>query len=218
MGNVKYNQIAQLGTGTVETRWQRKDGSIINILLSSTPLNLEDISAGVTFTAIDITERKRVEEALQISLTKYQVLFDSFPLGITITDQTGNILENNKQSERLLGITTQEQSTRQIDSKEWYIIKTDGSIMPPEQYASVIALKENRLVENVQMGVVKKDGEIVWINVTAAPIPLKDYGVAVAYGDISERIRYEKELKQSEEKYRRFFEEDLSGIFISTWG
>lgn len=195
VGTVKYNQIAQLGTGTVETRWQRKDGSIINILLSSTPLNLEDISAGVTFTAIDITERKRVEEALQISLTKYQVLFDSFPLGITITDQAGNILENNKQSERLLGITTQEQSTRQIDSKEWYLIKTDGSIMPPEEYASVMALKENRLVENVQMGVVKKDGEIVWINVTAAPIPLRDYGVAVAYGDISERIRYEKELK-----------------------
>lgn len=216
VGNVKYNQIAQLGTGTVETRWQRKDGRIINILLSSTPLNLEDISAGVTFTAIDITERKRVEEALQISLTKYQVLFDSFPLGITITDQAGKILENNKQSERLLGITTQEQSTRQIDSKEWYLIKTDGSIMPPEEYASVIALKENRLVENVQMGVVKKDGDIVWINVTAAPIPLRDYGVAVAYGDISERIRYEKELKQSEEKYRRFFEEDLSGIFIST--
>ncbi|MDT3695450.1 MAG: PAS domain S-box protein [Ignavibacterium sp.] len=216
VGSAKYDQIANHGIGTVETRWQRKDGSIINILLSSIPLNLEDITAGVTFTAIDITERKRVEEALQTSLVKYQVLFDSFPLGITVSDQAGNILESNKQAERLLGITTQEQNSRQIDSKEWYIIKTNGSIMLPEEYASVIALKENRLVENVQMGIVKKDEEIAWINVTAAPIPLKDYGVAVAYGDISERIKYEEELKQSEEKYRRFFEEDLSGIFIST--
>ncbi|MBU1220941.1 PAS domain S-box protein [Myxococcota bacterium] len=58
----KYGQIKEKGTGEVETRWMRKDGTIINILLASTPLNPLDLSRGVTFTALDITKRKRAEE------------------------------------------------------------------------------------------------------------------------------------------------------------
>jgi len=48
------------------------------------------------------------------------------------------------------------------------------------------SVAKNRLIENVEMGIVKEGGKITWINVTAAPIPLEDYGVAVAYGDITE--------------------------------
>jgi len=62
VGSEKYRQIAETGTGTVETRWQSKDGRIINVLLSSTPLNFRDVAEGVTFAALDITERKRLEE------------------------------------------------------------------------------------------------------------------------------------------------------------
>jgi PAS domain S-box-containing protein len=67
VGKVKYHQIAENGTGTVETRWQKKDGSIINILLSSTPIDINDLSIGVTFTALDITERKTSEEKIRES-------------------------------------------------------------------------------------------------------------------------------------------------------
>jgi PAS domain S-box-containing protein len=59
VGTEKYRQIRESGTGSVETRWQRKDGRIIAILMSSTPIDPDDLSAGVTFTALDITERKR---------------------------------------------------------------------------------------------------------------------------------------------------------------
>lgn len=62
VGSEKYRQISETGTGSVETRWQRKDGSIINVLLSSTPLDPTDLSSGVTFAALDITDRKRAEE------------------------------------------------------------------------------------------------------------------------------------------------------------
>jgi PAS domain S-box-containing protein len=58
VGKVKYAQMRENGTGTVETRWRRKDGTIHNILLSSTPIDLSDIRAGVMFTALDITDRK----------------------------------------------------------------------------------------------------------------------------------------------------------------
>jgi PAS domain S-box-containing protein len=64
VGREKYKQIAQKGSGAVETRWQKKDGSIIDILLASTPIDLADLSKGVTFTALDITERVRAEDLL----------------------------------------------------------------------------------------------------------------------------------------------------------
>lgn len=65
VGREKYRQIAAGGTGTVETRWLCKDGTIRNVMLSSTPLDAGDWSAGVTFTVLDITDRRRAEEQLR---------------------------------------------------------------------------------------------------------------------------------------------------------
>jgi PAS domain S-box-containing protein len=64
VGREKYKQIAEYGTGTVETRWQRKDGKIINIIMSSTPLDSSDLSKGISFTALDVTERIKAEQEL----------------------------------------------------------------------------------------------------------------------------------------------------------
>ncbi|MDX2430405.1 MAG: PAS domain S-box protein [Bacteroides sp.] len=64
VGEVKYKEIENSGTGTIETRWKCKDGSIKDILLSSTPLDNSDLLKGVTFTALDITERKQAEKDL----------------------------------------------------------------------------------------------------------------------------------------------------------
>ena len=61
VGREKYVRIREQGTGSIETCWQRKDGKVIDVLLSSTPLDPADWSIGVTFTALDITERKRAE-------------------------------------------------------------------------------------------------------------------------------------------------------------
>src|SRR6056297_2502922 len=49
VGKEKYEQIRTKGTGEVETRWQRKNGIIINVLLASTPIDKNDYSKGVTF-------------------------------------------------------------------------------------------------------------------------------------------------------------------------
>lgn len=67
VGAEKYRQIDKFGIGTVETRWVRKDGRIIDVLLSSVPLDASDLDRGVTFTVLDITDRKAAETALEDS-------------------------------------------------------------------------------------------------------------------------------------------------------
>ncbi|HOW67702.1 MAG TPA: PAS domain S-box protein [Candidatus Paceibacterota bacterium] len=74
VGREKYEQIRRFGTGTVETHWRHKDGHVLDVLLSSTPMVPEDLSQGVTFTALDITERKRAEQALRSSLEEKEAL------------------------------------------------------------------------------------------------------------------------------------------------
>jgi PAS domain S-box-containing protein len=70
VGDDKYDQIAKYGTGIVETKWLKKDGIVIDVLLSSTPLNQSDLSFGVTFTALDITDRKKAEFEIIIAKEK----------------------------------------------------------------------------------------------------------------------------------------------------
>ncbi len=65
VGQVKYAAIAQEGKGSVETRFRRKDGRIIDVLLSSAPLEPGNLASGVVFTALDITARKRAERELR---------------------------------------------------------------------------------------------------------------------------------------------------------
>ena len=77
VGREKYRQISEHGTGTVETRFRRKDGNLIDVLLSSTPLELDNLSAGVTFTATDITRIKDTENKLRQSENKFRSMMES---------------------------------------------------------------------------------------------------------------------------------------------
>jgi len=61
VGKEKYHQIKVKGIGVVETRWKRKNGEIIDIILASTPLIPGDNTKGVIFTALDVTDWKRAE-------------------------------------------------------------------------------------------------------------------------------------------------------------
>ncbi len=148
----------------------------------------------------DITERKQIEEALQVALVKYKTLFDSFPLGVTVSDSEGRILESNPMAEKLLGLSPEEINQRKINGEEWQIVRPDGTPLPAEEFASVRALGEKILIENQEMGIVKARGEITWISVTAAPLPLEGYGVVITYGDITKNKIAEDALRESEER------------------
>ncbi len=66
--------------------------------------------------------------------------------------------------------------------------------MPPEEYASVRAMKEKKTISNIEMGIVKGENQITWINVNATPINLPKYGVVITYVDITERKLTEKAI------------------------
>jgi PAS domain S-box-containing protein len=64
VGRETYEQASVLGIGTTETRWRRKDGRVIDVLVSITAIVPGNLGAGVTVIALDITERKRAEQEL----------------------------------------------------------------------------------------------------------------------------------------------------------
>ncbi|MFO8002504.1 MAG: PAS domain S-box protein [Marinilabilia sp.] len=141
-----------------------------------------------------VSELEQQNEFLQSEATIYRTLFDLFPHGISVTDSQGNIVEANSISEQLLGISKEEHKKRDIDGQEWRIIRKDCSDMPPDEWASVIALKEKRMVTGSEMGIVKPDAQTTWINVTAAPLPIEGYGVVITYNDITKNKQTENAL------------------------
>ena len=64
------------GPGEVETRWQKKDGTIINVLLSSTPVDLSDLSSRGYLHCTGYHRQKQAEAVLKESETLYRTVFE----------------------------------------------------------------------------------------------------------------------------------------------
>ncbi len=199
---------------SVTWQWRNpKTGKTYNLF--DTPLRNPDGSISKLEFFHDITDLVKTQEDLRISETKYRVLFESLPVGLTISDSNGQIRESNWESQRLLALSQDQQAGRKIDGTEWHIVQPDGSIMPPAEYPSTRALKEKHIVRNVELGAVREDGTISWINITAAPIPLEGYGVVIAYSDISARKKAETELMESLAFLNRMIEQSPTPTWIS---
>ena len=74
VGREKYDQMRQTGHGEIETRMRHRDGRIIDVLLGSTLVDREAAIPEVTFTAIDITERKQLLEQLAFDARRAETL------------------------------------------------------------------------------------------------------------------------------------------------
>jgi PAS domain S-box-containing protein len=131
VGRVKYDQVRRLGIGSVETRWQRKDGTIVDILLSSAPLDIQDLSLGVVFTAMDITERKKAEAALAESESKFRAIASHTPDHIIMQDLD---LRYTYVVNPQLGLTEADM-----------IGKTDRDFLAPDDAEKLIAAKRKVL-------------------------------------------------------------------------
>ncbi len=68
VGKIKYEAIDKFGIGSIESQFLTKEGQIIDVYLSSVPLDPNDYSRGITFTVMDITERKNAERNIEFRL------------------------------------------------------------------------------------------------------------------------------------------------------
>lgn len=104
VGKIKYREGNEKGISQVETKWKRKDGTIIDVLVSSAPVLPGDMSQGVVFTAMDITAMNKSREAQSRLATAVEQAEEV----IEITDVTGAIQYVNPAFERTTGYSKSE--------------------------------------------------------------------------------------------------------------
>lgn len=162
------------------------------------PLSHEEVLA----LARDVTEQTYTQRQLMASKKRLKAIFDIAPVGITITDEQGHIIDCNPESERLLGVTREEHLRRDYDDVDWNIYADDGSLLAADDYASVRALKEKRPVIGQIQNIRNKDFSS-WILVSATPLNLPGYGVLIAYADINDLKQAEGKLAEQSNELRR---------------
>ena len=125
VGRLKYADIVEDGTGSIETRFRCKDGTLIDIFLSSSAIVPGDLSAGVVFTAMDITDRKRSERALREAKEEWVRTFDAIPDLVAIIDKNNRIVRANKAMAEQLGLPKE-----QLNGQTCYEV-VHGTNSPP---------------------------------------------------------------------------------------
>ena len=113
------------------------------------------------------------EDALLAREAQLRVLFETMTEGVVRITPEGQIAQANPAAERILGLTRAQIESRHYVSPEWKILRPDGTPMPPEEMAGPRAMKEQRPVTDVSMGVERPDGSRSWISVSAVPITSK---------------------------------------------
>ena len=185
-----------------ETRFKRKDGEIIDVILNSYPLKDESGRiVGFQGTVTDITKRKRAEEAFRQSEQRLRSAFETMTEGVVVVSPNGQITRANTAAEQILGLSRSEIESRNHVGPEWEILRPDGTLMPPEEMAGPRAMKENRPVKNVVMGVKRPDGSVSWIDVSASPMMNEAgrlEGVVGTFVDVTERRQMEERLREAE--------------------
>ena len=170
--------------------------------------------AGAT---VDITERKRMDEALRESEERFRRVFEEGPIGLTLVDRNHRLLKVNRALCQMVGY-----------SEEELLQMSFPQITHPDDVGHNLVLSE-RLFRGelpfykLQKRYVKKDGGIIWVNLTASVIhdqagqPV--HGMAMIE-DITNVKHFEQEralhkaLRESEEKYHRIVETMTEGVWI----
>ncbi len=204
VGREKYAQIRAWGIGSVETRWQRKDGTVIDVLLSSSPFNLDDLSRGVTFTALDITERKRTQEALLASEERYRRITQAVTDYIyTVRVEDGRPVETTHGA-GCVAVTGYASEEFAADAYLWIRMVVDKDRAAIQEQARRVLAGED--VPPVEHQIIRKDGVVRWVRNTV--VSHRDAeGKLFAYDgliqDVTERKQAEEALRESEERFRR---------------
>ena len=193
VGKQFYEDLREKGRANIEVDWQHKDGSILNIFLTGGVVDQQDMSTGIVFAALDITERKRAEEELKESEERYRRLVEFSPDAIAVHSE-GKIRYVNPAAITLLGASD---ALELIGKPFLDIIHPDYRDSVHQQIIAV--MKEDYALPLTEQKFLRLDGSIVDVEVAALPIVYKEKSaMQLVVRDISEQKKLQSQLLQTQ--------------------
>lgn len=203
----------------LEYRARRKDGSIgIYELSISLMKNGGDKPVGFRGISRDITDRKKMEEALKLSEERYRTILEEMNDGYFEVDLAGKYIFVTETNARLIKYSAEELIGKDSSA---YMVKEDVPIVTK---AFTKIYKTGKPERNIVYRAIHKDGFIGIADLTGFPLK-NNKGEIIGFRgiarDITERKQMEEQIRQSEERYRTiieqmedgYFETDLKGNF-----
>ncbi|RLC54605.1 MAG: hypothetical protein DRH89_09340, partial [Candidatus Cloacimonadota bacterium] len=186
-----------------------KNGNPRNVEIHGYPIfdNNGEIIQMIEY-CLDITERKKAEEALINSEERLKIIFESAPDAYYLTDLKGTFLDGNKAAEDLLGYKREE-----LLGKSFLKLKLLS--------ASELLRASKLLLKNVQSKgtgpdefiLNRKNGSKVTVEIRTYPVIINNKTVILGIAhDISERKKREEILYNSEQRLSLHFNQNPLGV------
>ena len=193
----EFNEKICLGQrGTLEFDMLRLGGERRRMETHAAPLPQPDGSTAQLAVTRDVSDRRVAERAALL----LSAIVDSSEDAIISKDLTGIITSWNKSAERMFGYTAEEAIGHPVAQ---LLIPSDRQDEEPDILAR---LRRGERMEHFETIRKRKDGTLIEISLTISPV--KDahgtiIGASKIARDISEQVRYQKELRQSNESLSR---------------
>ena len=161
----------------------------------------------------DITERKRVEEALRNSENQLRAITDSARDAILMMDPEGMITYWNPAAERILGYTREEATGQNLHR-----------LLSPQRYHAAHHAAFPGFVETgrgeatgktLELVARRKDGEEIPVELSLSAFFMNGWHAVGLLRDITERKQAENTLRESEAKFRSYIESAPLAIFVA---
>ncbi len=194
-----------------EFRFLRKDGKHIWTNIASNPVfDKSNNYDGIVAMISDITEKKNSQFKLQESEESFKLLFKCNPNPMYVYDaDTLFFLEVNDAVIKKYGY-----------SEDEFLKMNLTDIRPKEEledFLNFVNNKKSKFNLSQNWHHILKSGEIIEVDISSQLINFKGKNaVLVSVTDVTEKNKALKSLKDSEEEYRQYFEDDLTADYLST--
>ncbi len=175
-----------------EFTFRRKDGSGLNVLISTNPLfGPRGEYIGALAMVADITARKRTEEALRERDQRLEVLFEEAPDGYYLLEPDGTFVDGNRAAEELSGYSRKELIGRTF---------RESGLLPPDQMERALAALgaglEGRPTGPDEFVLTRKDGTEVPVEIRTNPVTVGGRRLILGIArDITRRKQAQKAVR-----------------------
>ena len=196
----------------IEVCLRRRDGTPVWVLESVhlTEENGEEVLEG---TVIDITDRKLTENALRESELRYRTLIEQMREGVVHVDNDGIVRYVNDRYCEMLGYAREEL----LGTAAAMPVATSEDL---EILRSKDQLRQRGIADHYELRFRRKDGTIIWVDISGAPIfdaAGRVIGTIGVHNDVTDRRRAEAALRESEARYRLMAENSTDLISRTTF-